>query len=364
MQKSIGMYDVIVVGSGVGGSCVAAGLDADVLVLEKDKRIVPKDSGIVSRQFEAAFPHSGLVQHAISRMEIRSRNEHFFLKSRRPYAYLIDRVGFSSSLRRRIRKRAQLRYETVKEIRYGRHVTVLTNKGEHEARLVIGSDGANSVVRKSAGITLNTVFLGLMVKCRKISGDTISVHFNKEFSPDFFSWVIPQDAEYGIIAAKNAASSLERFRNTLQLPEGTLYAYPIPVGYTKSYADRCILIGDACGQTKPLTGGGIVFSLLAARHAVAVISSALKEKRFEAAFLARYERLWKAEFGSEIRRQLWLRRIYMKMSNSDIDTLFRTFGKHIESIDNFDYDKLTDSWARIPKTALARYAIAHARLLL
>ena len=49
---SLCMYDVIIAGSGIAGSTIARGLgELDVLVLEKNKKAAPKDSGIVSRRF-------------------------------------------------------------------------------------------------------------------------------------------------------------------------------------------------------------------------------------------------------------------------------------------------------------------------
>ena len=37
------------------------------------------------------------------------------------------------------------------------------------------------------------------------------------------------------------------------------------------------------------------------------------------------------------------------MSNKDIETFFTKLGKHIESIDEFDYDHFTDIWKKLPK---------------
>jgi flavin-dependent dehydrogenase len=69
-------------------------------------------------------------------------------------------------------------------------------------------------------------------------------------------------------------------------------------------ADRVFLIGDAAAQTKPFTGGGIRYGMIAADRAAATIDP------HEPDTLDAYERAWRDELGQEITLGRWIRRAY------------------------------------------------------
>ncbi len=359
------MYDLIIVGGGVAGCRLASRLDLDTLLLEKSKEITLKDSGIVSQRFLDMFG-TDLVEHKINAMEaVSPSGKTFRLSSETPFAYIIDRVGFSRFLRKEAGKKANVRYEFAEKVVYEKDsVSVITDKEEHKARMVVGCDGALSSVRKCAGITPPDMYPGILMKTKeKITGENIQVFFNKFFSPEFFSWIIPQNNEYGLITGIRPREHLDYFRKKQNLPGGWLHSHVIPAGSTQSYAERTILAGDACGQTKPLTGGGIIFSLRACQHAENTINEAFMQNNFSKEFLGRYEEAWKREMSPEIQKQLIARRFYRKMSNSDIETAFGDFGKSIEAMRGFDYDHLSGIWKKLPLFKLARFAFSRMHYL-
>ena len=359
------MYDIIVVGAGTAGSFLASILEnKDILILEKNRRIALRDSGIVSADFKKFFKEKNLIEDEISEMAARSSKHEFSLKSDKPYAYTLKRVKFAKHLREKASKKAKIKYEFVKKVEYEKDkVRVLTDKGEHEAKMVIGADAAYSTVRRAVGIKDPEFFIGLMVRAKpKTTSKNIEVHFNKHYSPDFFSWVIP-NKEYGLITAVRPNEYMKYFKESINLPDGAKYAYPIPMGHTKSFSNRTLLIGDACGQVKPLSGGGIMFSLMAALHAKRTIEEAFNKKRFDEKILSSYENQWKNEFGKEIRNQLLFRKIYRKMSNKDIDSFFKDFGPGVEVINNFDYDFLSISAKKLPKTKLLKHIVTKLPLI-
>lgn len=360
------MYDVAIVGCGVAGGYLASLLkDLNVLVLEKDKKVFLKDSGLVSSHFREFFP-SHLIEAKIKEMRAVSPSGiTFTISSESPFAYVLKRKRFSSYLRWRARKKATLRYESVKKIIYGDDgVDIFTTAGEHKAKMVIGCDGAFSIVRRSLGIRLPEMHPGIFVRTKKrLPAEQIDVYFNKYFSPEFFSWVIPQIGEYGTITSVRPKEGMEYFRRKLDLPEGRVYSGFVPVGYCKSVAGRAMLIGDACGQVKPLTGGGIIFSLRAARHAANVIKSAFENRRFDAPFLSTYENRWKSELAWEIKLQLVVRKMYRKLTNRDIDSMFMKFGYHISGVHDFDYDNLSTLSKGVPKLEMLRYFLPKVGML-
>jgi flavin-dependent dehydrogenase len=357
------MRDIIIVGAGTAGSFLASRLkNKDLLILEKNRKIVLRDSGIVSADFKKFFPEKKLIEEEIREMIAKSPTREFSLKSEKPFAYILKRIRFAKYLRNSAKKNAEIKYEFAEKIIYEKsRVRVLTNKGEHEAKMIVGADAGYSVVRRSIGIKDPKMFLGLMVRAR-VKLDKIEVFFNKHYSPDFFSWAIPKK-EYGLITSIRPNEHLKYFQTAMNFPEGKKYAYPVPMGYTKSFAHRTLLIGDACGQVKPLSGGGIMFSLRAALHAQRAIEEAFNRKRFDKRILSLYEKSWRKEFGKEIKNQLIFRRIYRKMSNKDIDSFFKDFGPGIEIIKDFDYDFLSISAKKLPKTKLVKHAIKKLPLL-
>ncbi len=355
------MHDVIIAGCGLGGGYLNKLLSdgIDVKVIEKSRRIVPRDSGIVSIRFNALLEGAeNFIGHEIYRMKISSAAKSFMLRSDSAFAYILKR----EKLLKFLRKEKNICYETIDNIIYSNdRVIVETNKSVHEAKIIIGCDGAASTARRHAGIESPSLYTGMLSRTSEIEYDEINVFLNKLFSPDFFSWAIPQNKEFGLVTGISPRERMEYFRKTMSLKKGRIYAYPIPMGVTKSYSNRVLLLGDACGQTKPTTCGGIIFSMLAARHAAATINESLEKGAFNEKFLSRYEKKWMHEFGNEIKKQMLFRKAYRNMSNKDIDRLFGAFGKHIERLKNFDYDKLSTSLWRMPKIKMAMFALRNAK---
>jgi flavin-dependent dehydrogenase len=90
-----------------------------------------------------------------------------------------------------------------------------------------------------------------------------------------------------------------------------------------------LLVGDAGGQVKPFSGGGIYTSLVAARHAAVTAAEALAADDLSAKRLAVYEKRWKKEIGRELVRSLRLRRFGLGLSEDEVErvvTALRTDG--------------------------------------
>jgi flavin-dependent dehydrogenase len=93
---------------------------------------------------------------------------------------------------------------------------------------------------------------------------------------------------------------------------------PIP----RTYTARLLAIGDAGGIVKATTGGGIYYSLVSARAAVEVLTSALRRDALGAGTLQRYEAAWRARLGDEIDAQLQLRQVACRLTDRHVDALF------------------------------------------
>jgi flavin-dependent dehydrogenase len=277
----------------------------------------------------------------------------FTLHSRTPYAFILKRETFAKYLYSKAKKRAKIVHETVTAIKYEKDmVKVATTGGQYEGKVIVGADGAHSMVRKAARLSSPILSLGIMIRTKNDLQGNINVFFNKYFSPDFFAWIIPQNNEYGLISSVRPRDYLNYFQKKLYLPGGKIYAYLIPTGYVKSYANRTILVGDSAGQNKPLTGGGIMFGLKSAGYAATAIKGAFEEEKFDENHLWPYEMMWKKDIAWEIDKQFLARMFYRRLTNAQLDKIFLEIGQEISKLDEFDYDKFSTVVSRFPKMKL------------
>jgi flavin-dependent dehydrogenase len=80
-----------------------------------------------------------------------------------------------------------------------------------------------------------------------------------------------------------------------------------------------IIVGDAAGQVKPLSGGGLFTGLTAATLAAQVASDAIDENDTSARFLRRYDQMWRDAIGKEIERGFRVRKAYIRLKDEQLD---------------------------------------------
>jgi len=84
-------------------------------------------------------------------------------------------------------------------------------------------------------------------------------------------------------------------------------------------SDRFLAVGDAAGQVKPTSGGGIYPGLVAAKIAGKVAAAAALDDDCSMKRLGEYDRLWRAALGRELDVGLRANRMLNKMSPEDLD---------------------------------------------
>ncbi|MBI5331945.1 MAG: NAD(P)/FAD-dependent oxidoreductase [Candidatus Aenigmarchaeota archaeon] len=407
------MHDVIIVGAGIAGSVLAEKLKKlDVLVIEK-RHGFKKDSGIVATKHIGKTIPKKFVRHEISAMSLVSPcGRTIDIHTQKPFAFALERKEFEKHLRSRIKKTVV--YDCVKEIMWEEDfVQVVGEKDRYYGKLVIGCDGACSAVRTAMrlqdGIIEDRNMIYGVIGSHKIEQDNIHVYFNKLFSKDFFSWTIPQNNEYGLMTASNPLGGCKCFgrkmgfgniiheqqscetrdnptigkiidlrnksaiitKSQSELAIGKLTKSsdlaisitPMTIGIKKSYSDMALLVGESAGQVKPITGGGIDLAISCACHAANTIKRSAKENNTGSNFLRSYEHSWKSEFEKEIEKQMWLRKIYSRLNNQQIDELFKIArNTKIDEID--DYVGLSSLMKKIPKMGLFLWALWNVRTFL
>ena len=201
------------------------------------------------------------------------------------------------------------------------------------ARAVILANGCRPRLPRRLGLgKINSFFVGAQTEVEVKGIDEVEVHFGREIAPGSFAWLVPISADkayVGLLAASCARLHLRRFLNSLFRrgrttgEEVEIKQKAIPLGtLARTYGDRLLVIGDAAGQVKPTTGGGIYFGHLGAKIAAGVLDEALNSGNLTAGQLARYQKQWKAKMGKELSRGYLARWAYARLSDRQIERIF------------------------------------------
>jgi digeranylgeranylglycerophospholipid reductase len=111
----------------------------------------------------------------------------------------------------------------------------------------------------------------------------------------------------------------------------------------KTYSDRLLVVGEAAGQVKPTTGGGIYYGFVCADIAADTLHRAFEAGEFGEPHLVAYEKAWRARLGKELKAGYWAHRLYRRLDNRQIESLFSFIGRNgmprfISELDDFPFD--------------------------
>ena len=354
--------DVLIVGGGPAGSACAMMLaDAGVSVTLLDKASFPRDkicgdalSPDVLNQLVQVRPdlrtHFDLQdkKQRINGMRlVAPSGVHFDLMlnsaSVKLDGFVMSRMEFDRTLNEEVRKTKNIdlhegvRVKKCMAIEGGMRVE--TDKGEWNTRMLVGADGAHSVVAKQlAGFEMDRKHYcaALRVYYENVDwadheADVIELHFLSEVSPGYL-WVFPMEgnkANVGIgmlseyVSKKNVNLKEElekaiathprlapRFKNARALE--SIKGFGIPLGSKKFplSGDHFLLTGDAASLVDPVSGEGIANALRSGRFAADHIQKALKADRFDASFNSSYDkRLYKA-IWAELRISRFIQKLF------------------------------------------------------
>lgn len=255
-------------------------------------------------------------------------------KAKNCKALVVDRRLFDRALARdALQKGAELRLRSaVRKIRKEQGGLVLTLADGEEIRthVVISAEGVRARLARLAGIKPPSKILsGAQVEVPFALEDREGVEVHLGESPGLFAWVIPsgeQAARIGLCACDRGYDRLKAFlkkdvikKRILGSPVG-LFVGGLPLGPPAvASADRFLAVGDAAGQVKPTSGGGIYPGLVAAKIAGRVAAAAALDDDCSMKRLGEYDRLWRAALGRELDVGLRANRMLNKMSPEDLD---------------------------------------------
>ena len=315
------MKDIIVVGAGPVGSHLAkkmAEKDNDVLVLERSNEIGKPlaCSGHVSpdiKDFLSKNDFDEIFQNEIKEAIFHSGKKNYSFYSQEVVSYVIDRVELDKKKAFQAKNSgAEIKLgETVEKVEEKENkVVVKTDKKEYEASVVAGCDGASSTVRDEVGIKEPDHFYQgiLCFTDEEDSSDNVDVLLDV---PKFFGWRIPRgdSVEYGaaVPKGKDPMKWLEKVTEKFNVKEedrNNLCAGAIPIRPPEKVStDRVFLVGDSAGQTKPFTGGGILYGMRSAEIAGEKIDPDNPD-------LEKYEEAWRKELKTDIFLGSFIERVY------------------------------------------------------
>ena len=349
-------YDLIVIGGGPAG-CAAAGQIAQkgyrVLVAEEHPVIGEpvQCAGLVSpRTLRTAGLGADLVLNRLYGAFVHAPGgECLTIRGKKERALVIDRAAFD----RRIAERARgAGVEILTGARAGlggflpEAVNVNIGRRGREftarARLLIGADGIGSGVAAGirAGAPAQVVRMyAAEVELKCPEQRMARIFLGREIAPGWFGWIVPVDENHARVGVGAAGG---RSKHPLLYFNKLVEAYPaffkgmkvvrrtggaVPIGpIPRIYAERTLLVGDAAGQVKPISGGGLYLGLTGAKLCASTAVRALSTGDLSARALAAYQELWEREMAEEIKIALAHREIYLTLSDPELNTLIGFFG--------------------------------------
>ncbi len=344
------MQDVVVIGAGPAGNGAALELArAGHKVTVVDYRDRPGEklcTGIVSVQCLQEFPPTVPVTYRETNCAtvVSPSGKRLHLAKDGPQACVIDRVAYVSDIGRQAAD-AGAKYLLGRAVRDivsspdGVRLLLDPRDGGQvlEARVCVIASGFGSPFTSRLGLGRSTDYaLGAQVEVLAPDVQEIEVYLGKDVAPGFFAWLVPTcqgKALLGLLSRSGVAEQLRRLTDRLQTqgkivrPIGPLAKWGIPLRPLEdTVADRVLVVGDAAGQVKPTTGGGIYYALLSSRIAARAIDGALRSNRCSAAGLRSYDREWRDLLGKELEAGERIRGLAERLSDWQLDQVIGIVG--------------------------------------
>lgn len=251
-------------------------------------------------------------------------------------AWVVDRRLFDRAmLAQAVDEGADLSlHSSVRQIRRTKEGSILSLAEGEEimAKIVISAEGVSALLARRAGISPPQMILsGAQVQVPFAVDDPEKVEVHLGAAPGLFAWVIPLDegsARIGLCARDHGCKRLRSFlkmdviKKRLKGSPVALNVGGLPIGPSAATASLGLLaVGDAAGQVKPISGGGIYPGLVAAKIAGGVAAAAAMEGDGSALRLMEYDRLWRVALGRELEIGMRVNRMLEKMSDAQLDEL-------------------------------------------
>jgi geranylgeranyl reductase family protein len=328
-------HDVIVVGSGPAGATLAYELakrGIGVLVLEKEKlpRYKCCAGGITSKAAKLLdFDISKVAEDAIHEVSFTfNLGSPYLGQHSQPLMYTVMRDVFDYVLVQRARQlgAALVDGQEVTQVQMSADwVNISTADNIFHSRLVVGADGAYSVVARELGMGRSIEYLvgiesEIVLPEEELTKWKSRAQIDLWCIPGGYGWIFPKrnHLSIGIGCSASKARDLhayyEKFLGSLNIGSFTIArssSHLIPT-CTKGrlvWQNKALLLGDAAGLADPLIGEGIYNAIQSAQLAAPVIEDYLVRGQ---AGLQNYQEVVEKRIVSELRMARILSKILLR----------------------------------------------------
>ena len=328
-------------GSYIAGKLAAMG--RGVVVLEQHKQVGEKFccTGIIGQECVNSFATDDnvILRQANSARLFSPSGRELRLRREETQACIIDRVAFDVAMAGRAQAEGAeyILSCLVKNIEAGDDKVRIEalHDGRRlyfETKAIVIAAGFASGLTEGLGMGKSGDFcMGVQAEVETMGIDEVEVYLGQEIAPGFFAWLVPispRRARVGLLSRHNPGLYLRRLMASLvsqakiksaeaEMSYGGIPLKPLP----KTYGKRLVVVGDAAGQVKPTTGGGIYYGLLCADIAANTLYQALESNDLSAKSLSSYEREWRRRLGRELRIGYWARKVFERLSDRHIDRI-------------------------------------------
>ena len=345
-------YDIVIAGGSISGLLTArevAKKGHSVLVLEEGFEIGTPDhcGGLVSKTalndleinpsekiYDCAINDASIFSPSGKMLEIDSKNQQIISVDRRQLdkqaAYQAQKYGAKIIVNSSYK-------EKTKE-------GVSTSIGDIDCKLLVDCRGVGALVNDNRnGILLSAQY---EVYADWIVNGHVEVYFDQIKYPGFFAWIIPSGNGIGKVGVSgkdiNTSKTIEEFLKD-KGKYSTIRKIFSPIwinGPIKNFVSKDVVtVGDAAGQSKPTTAGGIYSCGMGGIMAGKAIAKYLETNDdFQ---LMQYQESWYSKFGKEFEKQQLARKILQKIDNKTVDKIFDMITpeilSEISSKDDFDF---------------------------
>ena len=345
-------YDVVIAGGSISGLLTArevAKKGYSVLVLEEGFEVGTPDhcGGLVSKTalndleinpsekiYDCAINDASIFSPSGKMLEINSKNQQIISVDRRQLdkqaAYQAQKYGAKIIVNSSYK-------EKTKE-------GVSTSIGDIDCKILVDCRGVGALVNNNRnGILLSAQY---EVYADWIVNGHVEVYFDQIKYPGFFAWIIPSGNGIGKVGVAgkdiNTSKTIEEFLKQ-KGKYSTIRKIFSPIwinGPIKNFVSKDVVtVGDAAGQSKPTTAGGIYSCGMGGIMAGNAIAKYLETNDdFQ---LVQYQESWYSKFGKEFEKQQLARKVLQKIDNKTVDKIFDMITpeilSEISSKDDFDF---------------------------
>lgn len=326
--------DALVVGMGPAGATAAYQLSrAGLSVIGLDKATHPRYKvcgGGLSARIDRILEddYKSVVEHTIYGIQFSYRGENpFFLDSSSPIAYMVMRDRFDHFLVEKARRVGTEVHEGEVATSYRQlpdGIEVTTDRGRYLAKILIGADGANSLVAQQLfpgrrSRRMATLESEILIGPAPHYPGTGRALIDIGATPAGYAWIFPKqerlsigvgDLRGGLASPKKIFDQFVRGEKGLapwKVPQPVGHPLPLFSEHNVAKDDResvglvsgrALLVGDAGHLVDPLFGEGIYYAVKSGQLAAESILNQVHDRRRS---LADYEEAVRREIYEEFR---------------------------------------------------------------